>query len=94
LRHLQAAYLSVKEDGSAAGGIDCGEPGCKDLFAFLQGAKSDLSGQLPASKRGLIEQALQVQYADQSGRIVVTWAPKDIRIQDLLGGLFSGGGLF
>ncbi len=94
LRHLKAGFLSVKEDGSAQGGVDCAEPGCKDMFSFLQGAKKDLSQSLPASKRTLIDAALKVDYVENSGRVIINWSPKDIRIQDLLAGFLGGPGLF
>ncbi len=94
LRHLQAGFLSVKQDGSAIGGIDCVEPGCKEMFEFLEGAKGDLTAQLPATQRAAIEAALSIDYVDRSGRVILRWSPKDLRIQDLLGGFLSGPGMF
>lgn len=94
LRHLRAGYISVAQNGSARGGFDCAEPGCDEIYSFLNGAKSDLIGQLPAVRRAQIEAALTIEYVQKSGNISVLWAPTDLRIQDLLGGFFGGSRLF
>src|SRR5690606_26344580 len=85
LRHLRAGYISVAPGGSARGGFDCTEPGCRDLYSFLKGARDDLSAQLPAVRRAQIEAALNIEYVEKSGNISVLWSPNDLRIQDLLG---------
>lgn len=94
LRHLRGGYISVSQEGSARGGFDCTEPGCSEVYRFLNGAKGDLTGHLAADQRAQIEAALKIEYVEKSGNISMMWSPKDLRIQDLLGGFLNGARLF
>lgn len=91
LRYLKGAHLTLAQDGSAEGGIDCEEAGCDEVLAFLERAKADLSQVLPEAARQTVNSSLSAHHEKGTGRVSVKWSKAGGRLQDLLAPFFGGG---
>src|SRR5688572_17916772 len=92
LRHLRAGSLRAEADGSATGTLECLEPGCEELAAFLLRARADLGKMLPpalgdASTRSW-KAALQ-RVSPARGVIRLTWEAQGMTFSDWAGGLWQ-----
>jgi hypothetical protein len=85
LRHLRAAFLSAKEDGSAQGGVDCEESGCAEVLTFLLRAQRDLLAGLPPAIGQAVQNSLSARHLEGTGRIAIDWAPSGLDWGQLLG---------
>lgn len=84
LRHVQAAFLALSENGSASGGIDCQEAGCPEVLSFVLRAKNDAAGFLPAELAKSLSESLKAEHLVGTGRIAVTWTPQGADLTKLL----------
>jgi hypothetical protein len=85
LRHLRAAFLSAKEDGSAQGGVDCEEAGCEEVLTFLNRARGDLLAGLPPAIGEAVKKSLTARHIVGTGRIAIDWAPSGLNWGQILG---------
>jgi hypothetical protein len=89
LRHIQAAFLSANQDGSAQGGVDCEEAGCPSVLAFLIRAQGDFVASLPGPVKAAVNKSLRAQHVAGTGRIAITWAPAGLDWASLVSGLLG-----
>lgn len=86
LRHLTGATLVARHDGSAAGALDCQQPGCQDLAEFLLRARKDLSAELPERLAHELAGSLDAQLLELGsgkGRIALTWTSQQVSLGEL-----------
>ena len=97
LRHLQAAALVGRSDGSALGALHCEEPGCLELARFLDRSRTDIEARLPANLQARVGRALTAELVSGpsggSGRIVLRWSGAELPLTTLLGQLLPGTGM-
>lgn len=93
LRFIGSAFLTSHADGSAQGGIDCEESGCKEVLEFLERARTDLVAQLPPGHRKAIDEGLRLKHVVGTGRIAVEWDPSQLSLGTLLGQFLGNGTL-
>ncbi len=88
LRHVHSAFMALRPDGSASGGVDCDEAGCPEVLAFLLRAKDDATGALaPDTVKGLAA-SLSAEHVVGTGRIALTFTPVGVDLAKLLRTLF------
>jgi hypothetical protein len=92
LRYLTAGALRADADGGATGTLECLEPGCEELAAFLIRARGDLAAALPAPLGAATERswtASREHTSDpQRGRLRLRWVPSDVTFSDWVGGVW------
>ena len=92
LRHLTAGALRADADGGATGTLECLQPGCEELAAFLVRARADLGASLPAPLGAATVRSWTAsleQTADpKRGLIRLRWVPTDVTFSDWVGGVW------
>jgi hypothetical protein len=95
LRHLTAGALRADADGGAAGTLECHEPGCDELAAFLLRARTDLAAVLPgplgvATEASWVASRESQQRPGGAGRGLVRlrWVPGDVAFADWVSGVW------
>lgn len=92
LRHLVAGALRADADGSATGTLECMQPGCEELAAFLVRARGDLGNLLPGALGEITARAWTASFERTSaarGIIRLRWDPRDMTFSDWAGRLWK-----
>jgi hypothetical protein len=88
LRHLRAATLTGRADGSAEGAVHCLEPGCAELARFLERAARDLLTGLPSGLALPAARALRAEVIPAApgslGRVALSYAPSGVPLSRLV----------
>jgi len=92
IRHLLAGALRTDADGGALGELECAEPGCEELVAFLLRARADLGAALPvplgqAAVRSWT--AARQPLSETRGLIRLRWVPGDVSFSDWASGVWQ-----
>lgn len=86
LRHLTGGALRADADGGASGTLECSEPGCDELTAFLLRARSDLAASLPPALGNATVRswtASRERHPNPGrGRIRLRWQPGEVAFAD------------
>jgi hypothetical protein len=100
LRHLIAGALRAETDGGASGTLECHEPGCDELAAFLLRARTDLAAALPAPLGAATERSWVASResptrashpspaAGGRGLVRLRWIPRDVAFGDWVSGVW------
>jgi hypothetical protein len=85
LRHLVAGALRADADGSATGALECMQPGCEELAAFLLRARGDLGRLLPGALGDITARSWSASFERSSndrGVIRLRWVPTEMTFSD------------
>lgn len=92
LRHLTAGALRADADGGAQGTLECLEPGCEELTAFLLRARSDLAHDLPPPLGEATGRSWSASLASGQDplhrRIGLRWVPQGVPFADWVSGVW------
>jgi hypothetical protein len=92
LRHLVAGALRADTDGSATGALECQQPGCEELAAFLLRARGDLGRLLPGTLGDITARSWSASFERSSndrGVIRLRWVPTEMTFSDWAGRLWK-----
>lgn len=92
LRHLVAGALRADTDGSATGALECMQPGCEELAAFLLRARGDLGRLLPGTLGDITARSWTASFERSSndrGVIRLRWVPTEMTFSDWAGRLWK-----
>jgi hypothetical protein len=93
LRHLTAGALRADADGGAQGTLECLEPGCEELAAFLIRARSDLARDLPPPLGQATGRSWSASLAPGLDplhrRIGLRWNPQGVTFADWVSGVWG-----